>query len=226
MAIKNDPTQTKPGMKTQTRMWRPAMRDSRSYREVVLKAPMVRLKKIDQYDEWLNNAVVCKFKNVVDIDEVKNQLLSLNIHDIVHNKFDASSVSISRNKNRVNLPFNEEDLSHLGTIFESVVAWTSKLKSPRLCFLEITNVPLHLWDQANFRMISEKWGKVQEIYSNEDNFESVITSILTEETRMIDGPVMIKEGNTVFICHVKETCQCKTLKGWKVFNEIGEFEYG
>lgn len=91
------------------------------------------------------------------------------------------------------MPIKEEEVCKLKTIFESVVPWSSDLKSLILCFLEITKVPLHLWDQENFIMISEKWGKVQNIYSNEETFESVIVSILTNEPKMIEGPVLVKE---------------------------------
>lgn len=78
-ASKVVPRHVNSGKNKETKMWKPTVRDARSYKEVVLKAPVVWLNRVEEYEEWLQNAVVCFCSQTIDIDVVKNQLLNLDL---------------------------------------------------------------------------------------------------------------------------------------------------
>lgn len=137
--------------KSTSKIWILAIRDGRSYEEVVESTTIDEIEvSRDVALEGLVKAYVCYFDGV---EKTIRKLEGFGVEGLGISRFDPTSYLISKVANNDLVVLNEATLENLRKCFKTIIPWNRDIKQKARKKLEITRIPIHLWNDLTIEKI-------------------------------------------------------------------------
>lgn len=193
-------------MKPTKKVWRPANRDARTYKQVVVQSPTMMLEENKEADMWWKKAYIGTSHNSLSIQEIEMRMFRDEMREFAVSKLDEEFFVITKEQEGNLVFLDEQDKRRLEPIFKHLQPWTMNKTVKRKANVELMGLPLHLFSHENIRKIGELWGEVMEISYIHNSFHMVALTICIQVNREISPSLTIISKNYEYTILVKELC--------------------
>lgn len=140
-----------------------SLRDSRSYKEVILRQDKVEVESSENVIQWLKYGLVCIASKRTTIHEANLKISRTGITNLVCSRLDSFSFLVHMNSEQVLEKIPDPVITELNTVFMSVKPWSMEFRPKFRYDYAITGVPIHLWKDDTFIDIGHTIGRVVDL---------------------------------------------------------------